>query len=120
MKKILVVIVVSFCLLVSSALASPPKGALMDEYFSKRFVTVTYSTANYHIDFKEVQAVLIDAHGHISHELAPISQGTWGSTGCWIIFKNGRYLLTDTPAAVQEWQNYKDFLRTHPEFLSIP
>ncbi len=117
-KKTLVATVVLFFILVSSVWASPPKGKLMNDYFSLRFVTVKHANSLYDIDFNQVQAVLFDGACHIQKEFSKTGMGC-GSD--WVIFKNGFYVIPEVSDGTKaKWNDYKDFLRQNPQFLTIP
>ncbi len=121
-KKTLVATVVFVFLLISKVWATPPKGALMDDYISKRYVAISNGNSGYYIDFKQVTAVLWDDNGHVSQSLAAVDKGTWGKNYFWIIFNNGTYVVApqQTPSPAHHWAAYKDFLKDNPQFFSIP
>lgn len=99
----------------------PSNHPKLTDYYAARYVRLTYSASVYHIDFKEVQAVLWDGNGHISLELAPTSKGDWGKNAWWIIFKNGRYVMVDSLSEQSiKWDTYKNFMKNNPQFHSIP
>ncbi len=107
------------------ALASTTDPTLLGQYFSLRFQKINYSSATYNIDFKEVQAVLYDQHGHIAAIKSPDpTQPIWDKKRHWIIFKNGEWIMVDpantTPNVEDAWRNYRNWLQGNPAFISFP
>ncbi len=117
-KKTLVATAVFVFLLVSSVWASPPKGALMDEYMKKRFVIALTPSASWAVDMANVVTVMYEA----------------GNTSNTVHLKNGITLVVPASAAgyspidqsytIQNlyyaWVEYLKFVRSNPQFLNVP
>lgn len=127
MKK-LILIVVSFITISFSTHATVPSNHPdLAEYFSVRYQRLTHNAAVYDIDFKEVQSILFDGQGNVSVKYGPEtlpdheSKANWGKNFYWIFFRNGTWIIVTSHSDPQgKWTLYKNFLKTHPQFLSIP
>ncbi len=116
--KLILTVIAASVLFPLSALSTD---TLKQQYVDARYVTITHSTAFFHIDLNDVASVLKDNHSTFarSHGYPSDYVGQW-----WVILKNGTHILCNTAApacnAEAKWNAYKAFLRDHPEFLNVP
>lgn len=118
MKTKLLILFLSNIFLCSTIWASPPSGAKMDEYMKKRFITISTASNAWFIDFSNVSSMsyktstsvytVYFTNGH--SEDIPFSAG--GSSPL-----DSSYTLSTVWAG---WIEYAKFLKSNPQFHSIP
>ena len=116
MKKLLFLFTSFIVVSISCFAANPPD---ITDYLSVRYVKLNYSGAVYRVDLKEVVFVAHNVHDHLGTQFG--RGAGWGTNHYWVMFKNGTWLAVDPAAdAHGKWDNYQNFLKQNPKFLSIP
>ncbi len=103
--------------------ATVPSGDLANQYFAKRYVKFVYSGADYKVDLNQVQSMIQNTHNHMK-DLYNVPDTWYGSHTIFVLFKSGNLLYFDNratqPKPTEAWNDYTEFLRVNPQFLSIP
>ena len=121
MKKALIIFASLMIVSVTCFATVPADHPKLAEYFSLRFIKISHGSDWHHIDYNQVQSVVLDKSGNQGVVHAPSGNPTIGKNMWWIFFKNGQWQVVGQDGNPEDkWKLYRDFLQANPQFLSIP